>query len=249
MIKLKTPEEIEIMAEAGAKLSRVKNALVKATKVGVSASEIESLAQKLIKEEGAVPSFDKVKDYKWATCICVNEVVVHGIPHPEIIFKEGDLVSIDVGLYYKGFHSDTSVSVGLNLSPENQRFLNIGKNAFEKALSKVKAGNHIYDISLAIEDTIEDAGYSTIKALVGHGVGRDLHEEPQIPCFVPDKIENSPVIKVGMVLAVEVMYAMGSDKVEVLKDGWTIAMRDGKIAGLIEETIAVTDKGVKVLTR
>lgn len=249
MIKLKTPQEIGIMAQAGKKLSRVKNALALAVKEGVSASDIEALAQKLIKEEGAVPSFDKVKDYKWATCICVNEAVVHGIPHPEIIFKKGDLVSIDVGLYYNGFHSDTSISVGVDLSKENQRFLNIGKNALEKAISKVKVGNHIYDISLAIEDTIEDAGYSTIKALVGHGVGRELHEEPQIPCFVPDRIENSPEIKVGMVLAVEVMYAMGSDKVEVLKDGWTIAMRDGKIAGLFEETVAVTEKGVRVLTR
>lgn len=249
MIKLKTPEEIEIMAEAGKKLSRVKNALAKATKVGVNAKEIEDLAMKLIKEEGAEASFSKVKDYKWATCISVNEVVVHGIPHEEIVFKDGDLVSIDVGLYWKGFHSDTSISVGLNLSPENQKFLNIGKNALEKALSKVKVGNHIYDISLAIEDTIENAGYSTIKALVGHGVGRDLHEEPQIPCFVPDKIENSPLIVKGMVLAVEVMYAMGGDKVEVLEDGWTIAMRDGKIAGLFEETIAVLEKGTKVLTR
>jgi methionyl aminopeptidase len=249
MIKLKTPEEIEIMATAGAKLSRVKNALVLAVKEDVNAKEIEDLAMKLIKEEGAEPSFNKVKDYKWATCICVNEVVVHGIPHKEIVFKKGDLVSIDVGLYYKGFHSDTSVSVGVDLSPVNQKFLNIGKNALEKALAKVKAGNHIYDISLAIEDTIEDAGYSTIKALVGHGVGHELHEEPQIPCFVPDRIENSPEIVPGMVLAVEVMYAMGAGKVEVLNDGWTIAMRDGKIAGLFEETVAVTEKGTKVLTR
>lgn len=249
MIKLKTPEEIEIMAEAGKKLSRVKNALALAVKAGVSASQIEDLAQELIKAEGAEASFSKVKDYKWATCICVNEVVVHGIPHSSIIFKNGDLVSVDVGLYWKGFHSDTSISVGINLSPENQKFLNIGKNALEKALSKVKAGNHIYDISLAIEDTIESAGYNTIKALVGHGVGRELHEEPQIPCFLPDKIENSPLIVEGMVLAVEVMYVMGEDKIEVLEDGWTIATRDGKIAGLFEETIAVSQKGSKVLTR
>lgn len=251
MIKLKTPEEIKIMAEAGEKLSRVKDALAKRVGEGVSAKEIEDLAMDLIENEGAEPSFNKVKDYKWATCINVNDVVVHGIPHSEIVFKKGDLVSVDVGLFWKGFHSDTSISVGIDLSDENKRFLNVGKNALEKALAKVKVGNYIYDISRAMEETVESAGYSTIKALVGHGVGRDLHEEPQIPCFIPkgEKIEDSPKIVPGMVLAVEVMYVMGSDKVEVLNDGWTIATRDGKIAGLFEETVAVTEKGIKVLTR
>ena len=237
------------MAEGGKKLARVKNALAQATKTGVRASDIEELAVKLIKEEGAECSFKKVPGYHWATCINVNEGLVHGIPVSSLIFKKGDLVSIDVGVYHKGFHTDTSISVGIDLSPENQRFFNTGRETLNKALKAVKAGNYIYDISEVIEDSVEGAGYTTIKALVGHGVGRELHEDPQIPCFVPAPREESPQIKPGMVLAVEVMYAMGSDKVEISKDGWTIVMRDGKISGLFEDTVAVTASGPKVLTR
>jgi len=250
MIKIKTDEEMEIMAEGGAKLGRVKNALAAAVKKGVTALDIENLAMKLIKEEGAEPSFNKEPNYYWATCVNVNEGLVHGIPTKEVVFKDGDLVKIDVGIYYKGFHNDTSISVGINPSPDNKRFLHIGELALNKALKEVREGSYLYAISKAIQDTVEGAGYSTIKALVGHGVGRKLHEDPQIPCFVPGGyVKESPKIKKGMTLAVEVMYAQGSDKVEILNDGWTIAMRDGKISGLFEETIAVTSKGSKVLTR
>lgn len=250
MIKIKTPEEIQIMAEGGAKLGRVKKALAAEVKAGVSAMDIENLAMKLIAQEGAEPSFNKEPNYYWATCVNVNAGIVHGIPTKEVVFKDGDIVKIDVGIYYKGFHNDTSISVGINPSPENKRFLYIGQLALDKALKQVREGNYLYAISKAIEDTVEGAGYSTIKALVGHGVGRHLHEDPQIPCFVPGGyVEDSPKIKPGMTLAVEVMYAAGSDKVEIEKDGWTIAMRDGKISGLFEETVAVTDEGTKVLTR
>lgn len=247
-IKIKTSEEIKIMAEGGAKLHRIKNALAAAVKAGVTAADIEALAVKLIKEEGAENSFDKVPGYSWATCITVNEGLVHGIPVKTLVFKDGDMVKVDVGIYFKGFHTDTSLSVGINLSPENQKFLNVGKMALEKAIKRAQIGAYLYEISEAIEDTIEGAGYTTIKALVGHGVGRELHEDPQIPCFVPGKIEDSVKIREGMVLAIEVMYALGSDKVEVLEDGWTIAMRDGKMSGLFEETVAVTINGPKVLT-
>ena len=249
MINLKTPAEIQIMLEGGKKLARVKKTLGKAVKAGVRASEIEELAMKLIKAEGAEPSFNKVPGYSWATCISVNEGLVHGIPTKELVFKDGDLVSVDVGLYFKGFHTDTSISVGIALSPANKKFLNIGLNALEKAISKAQVGNYIYDISEAIESTVEAAGYTVVKALVGHGVGRELHEDPQIPCFVPGRISDSPKIVPGMVLAIEVMYAVGSDKVRVLEDGWTIAMRDGKMSGLFEDSVAVTTKGPIVLTR
>ncbi len=191
----------------------------------------------------------KVPGYSWATCINVNKGLVHGIPTSGVVFKKGDLVSVDVGVYFKGFHTDTSISVGIDLSPESQRFFDVGQETLNKALKVVKAGNHVYDISKTIEKEIESAGYTTIKALVGHGVGRELHEEPQIPCFLPGRPEESPRIEKGMVFAVEVMYSMGSDKVEILEDGWTIGMRDGKISGLFEDTVAVTEKGSRVLTR
>lgn len=249
MIQIKTPEEIEIMAEGGKKLARVKNTLKEAVKPGVSSLDIENLAVKLINKEGAEGSFNKVPGYSWMTCISVNEQVVHGIPRKDVIFKTGDVVSIDVGLYFKGFHTDTSVTVGIDVDPDVKKFLNIGQEALNKAIKTAKVGNHLFAISNAIESTVEGAGYSTIKALVGHGVGRELHEDPQIPCFVPGRIEDSPKIELGMVLAIEVMYVQGSDKVEVLPDGWTISTRDGKIAALFEETVAVTPKGPKVLTR
>jgi methionyl aminopeptidase len=249
MIQIKTEAEMETMAEGGAKLGRVKKILADAIGPGVSAMDIENLAMKTIKDEGAEASFDKVPGYHWATCINVNEGLVHGIPTKDMVFKKGDVVSVDVGIFYKGFHTDTSITVGVDLPPEKQKFLNVGRETLQKALKMVRVGNHIFDISKVIEDSIEGAGYSTIKALVGHGVGRELHEDPQIPCFVPGRIEDSPVIKEGMVLAIEIMYAQGSDKVEILEDGWTIAMRDGKISGLFEDTIAVTEKGPRVITR
>jgi methionyl aminopeptidase len=249
MINIKTPEEIRLMSEGGKKLGRIKKALAGAVKEGIRASDIEELAVKLIKEEGAEPSFMKVPGYFWATCVNVNEGLVHGIPVSNVIFRKGDIVSIDVGVYYKGFHTDTSISVGIDLSSENKHFYNTGKEALACAIKEAKEGNFIYDISKAIEDTIEKEGYTTIKALVGHGVGRDLHEDPQIPCFTPVPRQESARIKNGMVLAIEVMYAAGSDKVEVLSDGWTIAMRDGKISGLFEDSVAVTEAGTLVLTR
>jgi methionyl aminopeptidase len=248
-IKIKTEADVEIMAEGGKKLARVKKTLKEAIKVGVSALEVEELARKLIKSEGAEGSFDKVPGYSWVTCINVNEGLVHGIPSKDMVFKKGDVVSVDVGLYFNGFHSDTSFSVGLEATPEVKKFLNIGQNALEAAIKAAKVGNYIYSISEATESTLEAQGYTPVKALVGHGVGRELHEDPQIPCFVPGRITDSPRIEAGMVLAIEIMYALGSDKVEVLEDGWTIAMRDGKISALFEETVAVTLKGPKVLTR
>lgn len=247
-IRLKSPEEIIIMAEGGAKLRHVKNALAKKVAAGVTALDIENLAQELIKKEGAEPSFDKVPGYRWATCICVNEQLVHGIPKKTTLFKKGDLVSIDVGLYYKGFHTDTSVSVGIDLDSDTQRFLEAGRRALNKAIAEAKPGKYIFDISEAIQDSIEAAGYTPIRALVGHGVGRELHEEPQIPCFVPEGAGRGEKIVPGMVLAIEIMYALGAPDVGVLSDGWTIAMRDGKISALFEETVAVTPRGHQVLT-
>src|SRR3989304_2115452 len=247
-IFVKSASDIEIMKEGGKKLGRVKKGLLKAVKVGVRASEIEELAQKLIKEEGAKPSFAMVPGYSWATCINVNEGLVHGIPKAEIVFKEKDVVSVDVGLFYKGFHTDTSFSVGLGVDETAKKFLKTGKGALEKAIDEAKAGNRVYDISQAIEDTIKAEGYSPIKALVGHGVGRELHEGPQIPCFTLGKRQESPEIAPGMVLAIEVMYAQGSPEVEIASDGWTISMRDGKIAALYEETVAINSHGHFVLT-
>lgn len=244
---LKTPEEVKIMAEGGKKLSRVKKGLREAVKVGVSALDVENLAMELIKKEGAEASFAKVPGYKWATCINVNEGVVHGIPKAEMIFKDSDIVSVDVGLFYKGFHTDTSFSVLLGKNSEHQQFLDIGQAALNNAIKKAKAGRVLGDISEAIETTLLRAKCYPIEALVGHGIGRDLHEDPMIPGYTGYRGEDFK-LKEGVVLAIEVMYTMGSSEVETAPDGWTIRTKDGKISALFEETVAVTKDGSFVLT-
>jgi methionyl aminopeptidase len=245
----KTPDELRLMIEGGKKLARVKNRLIEAVGVGVTAADIENLATDLIAKEGGEPSFKRVPGYHWSTCVNINEGVVHGIPKPEVKFKQGDVVSVDVGMYYKSFHTDTSFTVGLKVGREIDKFLKAGEQALKRAIAKAKVGSRIYDISEAIESSLVPFGYNPVKALVGHGVGRELHEEPQIPGITYAGRENSPVIPDGATLAIEVIYSMGSPDIEIAHDGWTLSIRDGKISALYEETIAVTKKGTIVLTR
>lgn len=247
-ILLKTPSEIKIMSEGGSKLARVKKALKEVVLEGVSAKEIDDLADALIEKEGGKPSFKMVPGYHWATCINVNEGVVHGIPKKQIVFKRGDVVSIDVGLFYKGFHTDTSFTVGIEVDSVKAKFLETGRLALRDAISNAGPGKRIYDISAAIEKEITRRGYSPVRTLVGHGVGRALHEEPQIPCFTSGKREKSPEIVAGMTLAIEVMYAQGLPNVKLASDGWTITSSDGTITALFEESVAVTKNGPLVLT-
>ncbi len=246
---LLTPEQFKIMEEGGKILNSVKLALKDAAKIGVSAAEIDSLAEKLILEAGAEPNFKNVNDYSWSTCISVNDGVVHGIPHKEIVFKDGDLVSIDLGVLYKGLNTDTSISFGLNPSEKLQRFIKAGKEAFQNAVSAIKPNNsYVYDISKGMEDVLLKYGYSPILDLTGHGIGKNLHEEPYIPCFTSGLRIESPKIIPGMAIAVEVMYTEGSPDLIKENDGWTISTQDGKIAGLFEDTIIVTEKGYKIVT-
>jgi len=247
-IILKTEREIEIMLEGGRKLAKVKNALRDAVKVGGTASEIDKLAEELIEKEGGKPSFKMVPNYYWSTCVNVNEGIVHGIPHPNILFKKGDVVSIDVGMFYKGFHTDTSISLGLDVDSDTAGFLAIGKNTLASAISKAVAGNYIYDISAETERNLKSAKLNPVRDLVGHGVGKSLHEAPEIPCFTYGRRENSPLIEVGAVLAIEIMYTYGSGELVLENDGWTISTRDAKISALFEDTIAVTKKGPLLLT-
>lgn len=245
----KTKKEIEIMAEGGKKLAKIKKSLTEKINEGVNAQEIEELAEILIKETGGKASFKMVPRYKWTTCVNVNEGVVHGIPKKETVFKKGDVVSVDIGLFYKGFHTDTSISVGIKPNSETEDFLKTGKLALDNAIDKAQVNNKIFDISKAIQNTIENAGLVPIRALVGHGIGRSLHETPQIPCFVEGDKDDSPTIPEGAVLAIEVMYTLKKPDVKVSADGWTILTRDGKITGLFEETVAITAGGPLVLTK
>ena len=246
---LKTPEELDIMEEGGKKLHLVKVALEKEANIGISADKIDNLAESMILDLGGKPSFKMVRGYSWTTCINVNNGIVHGIPTKDLIFNDGDLVSIDLGMYYKGFHTDTSISFDLNGDQTVKKFLKTGRLAYQKAVSTVKPNNsYIYDISKAIEETITKNGYSPVIDLTGHGIGKNLHENPYIPCFTEGRREESEKIVPGMALAIEVMYTEGDPDLVKENDGWTISTADGKIAGLFEDTIIVTQKGYKIIT-
>ena len=247
-VTIKTPSQIKLMEEGGKRLARIKTKLKESIEVGVSASEIELSATKLIEKEGGKPSFKMVQGYNWSTCINVNAGLVHGIPKSSIIFSPDDIVSVDVGLYFKGFHTDTSFTVYLGKDEKIVEFLAVGKEALRAAINKTRAGGRVYDLSKVMQDTIEKAKLTPIRALVGHGIGRQLHEEPQIPCFVYGEKINSPGLVEGMAIAIEVMYAKGNKAVELASDKWTITTSDGKISALFEETVLVTKKGPRVLT-
>lgn len=248
VVKIKTQTQLKIMAEAGKKLAKIKNELKLFVKEGENALNVEDLATRLIKREGAKPSFKMVKGYSWATCVNVNDGVVHGIPKKSIVFNKGDVVSVDVGIYFNGFHSDTSFSKAILPNEQIKIFLSVGQSALNAAIRKAKPGNRIYDLSEAMQKVIEEAGFSPIRALIGHGIGKKLHEAPPIPCFVNERRENTVEIVPGCVFAIEAMYTQGNSDVYIDYDGWTIKTKDGKISGLFEETVAIYKDGPRVLT-
>ncbi len=253
----KAPEEIAVMREGGKKLGEVLQKLLDKATSGVALTEIELFAQQLIAEAGGVASFQTVKNYKWATCLCVNDVVVHG-PPSSYRLKDGDVLTIDVGLLYKGFHTDTAwTKLIQNSKPpaggqnyeEKEKFLKIGEEALWKAIAQAKAGNRIGHISREIQSTIEGAGYSVVRALVGHGVGNELHEAPQIPGYLQVPINETLELVLGMTLAVEIIYAMGDGAVDYSKhDGWTIATRDRSLSAVFEHTVVITAGKPELLT-
>jgi len=248
---LKTPQEIELIVENGTKLSEIMKDLVAFSKVGTKLIEIEDLAVKLMHDAGGKPGFAMVPGYHWATCININEGIVHGIPTDREI-KEGDLVTIDTGMFYKGFHSDMAESFLVGESQyekEIKQFLQAGQKALQLALEQAKPGNRIGHISAVIQRTIESAGYSVSFDLTGHGVGRTLHEYPQIPGILTVELEQTPVIKPGMTLAIEVIYAMGEpDIVTDERDGWTINMADGSLSAVFEKSVGITGDGNVLIT-
>ncbi len=251
MIPLKTEEEIEIMREGGRRLARVFDQVLKEAKPGLKTKRLDEQAEALIKKEKGKPSFKMVPGYHWSTCININQGVVHGIPGGYRL-KEGDLLSLDAGIFYQRFHTDKATTIVVGSGKwlvKSEEFLEAGKRALEKAIEMVRPGNYLGQISKVIEEEIKKAGFSPVRALTGHGVGRKLHEEPQIPCFFEGEVEKTPKLKKGMTLAIEIIYNLGLPEVVLTSDGWTIKTKDGKIAGLFEETVAVTAGGPLVLTR
>lgn len=254
MIHRKTKEEIAVMFEGGQKLGTILQMLVSFAQPGIKLSEIEKYANDLIDKSGGTASFKTVQGYHWATCLCVNEVVVHGIPTPRVLI-DGDMLTIDIGLVFGGFHTDTAWTkiVGLDNSPEKlkkEQFLQIGQKALEQAIGLAKIGSHIGDISSSTQRIIEGAGYGIVKSLVGHGVGHELHEDPQVPNYLRGNIENTYQFQGGETIAIEPIYTMGNSSVVYDNDdGWTIATRDRSLSAVFEHSLAVTEGGPLVLTK
>jgi len=250
MITYKTEEEIEIMAEGGKKLKAAMKRLLPLVKAGVTTEYVDKMAEKFIREEGAEPSFTRVDGYKWTICATINEQVVHTPPSKRKL-AEGDLFTIDIGAYYKGFHTDHSTSfvIGEKPTPEVKRFLEVGEDALQKAIAQAVVGNRIGHISKAIEETVEGAGYYIMEQLTGHGVGHELHEDPFIPGFLSRPIEKTMKLRQGMVLAIEVIYSMGTRDIAYEKGGdWSIVTADGSLSACFEHTVAVYEKNTVVLT-
>jgi len=248
-IDIKKDKTLKVMAEGGKRLSAVLDELVHFTKVGTNFLEIEEKAYRDLKKSGGIPGFTTVEDYRWATCLNVNDGIVHGIPKDYTI-KDSDLVSIDIGLLYEGWHTDMSFSFQVGTqTPRVQRFLQAGKESLNNAFKQVRTGKRVGNISEAMDSTLRKYGYQGMPELTGHGIGRELHEYPPIPCVPWQPIKQTPMLKKNMTIAIEVIYVEGdTDYYTSKEDGWTIMAADGKMAAVFEKTIAVTDDGYFLLT-
>ncbi len=240
-------KKLKVMKEGGKMLSDIRNQLADAVKPGVAPVEIENLANTLIKKTGGQASFKTVPDYHHATCINVNDGLVHGIPS-QIPFKDSDLVSIDLGLLYKNYHTDTSTTVVAgNPKKDLEKFINTGWQALSAGIKKAQAGNKVSDISRAIEEVIVSSGYTPVRDLTGHGIGKKLHQDPYIPNYFDPKNSDFE-LKAGQAMAIEPMYTQGSEKIKLLDDNWTITTKDGSLSALVEHTIFITQDGPIILT-
>ena len=220
------------------------------TQIGATPLELETKTQEMIKEAGAKPSFTTVDNYQWATCINVGASTVHGIPTSTVPFVDGDVVTVDLGVYYKGYHLDGAFTkiVGPPCK-ESQQVIDGGLAAIKAALSQVKPGNRIGHISRATEQALKKHGLTSFQELTGHGVGRQLHEDPMIPNQLNCALETTPQLVIGQTLAIEMIYTAGKPHLLLEEDGWTIKTKDDKLSGVFEETVEVTHDGYSILTK
>jgi methionyl aminopeptidase len=249
-IRVKNAKEIETMKEGGRRLKKVVKKLLPEVKEGISTDKINQAAEKFIKELGGYPSFKKIKGYHWATCLSINNQIVH-TPPSERVLRKGDILTVDMGMYYQGYHTDwaTTIIVGEGKNPQVKRFLDVGKRTLFKAIEQLKIGNYIGHISQAIENNILKNGYFVIKQLTGHGIGRDLHEEPYVPCFLNETIEKTPKIIEGAVLAIEIIYSQKETSIRCEKGNkWSLVTENGSLAACFEKTVALSKNNPLILT-
>lgn len=246
-VTIKTAREVELMREAGRILAQVHDELGKIVRPGISTYEIDKEGEKLIRSFGCEPSFLNYNGYPASICVSVNEEVVHGIPSHKRILKDGDIVSLDAGVIYKGYHSDAARTHAVgNISPKAAKLIEVTKHSFFEGIKFAKPGNHLHQISGAIDAYVSGFGYGIVRSLVGHGIGRNLHEDPQIPNFA----QKSKGIRLvpGMTLAVEPMVNMGTYNVCWLDDDWTVVSADGSLSAHYENTILITEDGCEILS-
>lgn len=247
MITLRSKHEIELLREAGKIVAQAHAAVKEAIKPGISTYELDKIAYDVIIKHKAEPSFLGYQGFPASICASRNEAVVHGIPSKEIVLMEGDIISIDIGAYKNGYHGDSAKThpVG-KISAEDELLIRETRNSFYKGIELAIAGNRLSDISNAIQKHVEAFGLSVVRDLVGHGVGRNMHEDPPVPNYGPPG--KGPRLQTGMVLAIEPMINQGVYDIYVLEDNWTIVTDDGKKSAHYEHTIAITDNGPQILT-
>lgn len=247
MIIKKTPNQIEEMAEAGRLSAKVLREVGARVKPGVSTAELDRIAEMIIRMEGGIPAFKGYGGFPGSICASVNDQIVHGIPSNSVILQEGDILSIDTGAIVKGWVGDNAWTYPVGkIPPEKKRLLEVTEQCMWAGIEAARPGNHLGDIGHAIQEIAERAGYGVVREYVGHGVGRDMHEDPNVPNY--GRKHTGIKLEPGMVIAIEPMINIGTYKTKVMSDGWLVCTRDGKPSAHFEKTVAITEDGPRVLT-
>lgn len=248
MITLKSPREIELMARAGAIVAGTLELVGRMVEPGITTEALDTAAERFIRSHpGAAPSFKGLYGFPKSLCISINEEIVHGIPSPQRVLQEGNIVSVDVGVFLNGFHADAAATFPVGeIAPEARRLLAVTQEALAAGLAQARLGNHVGDIGHAVQTVAEGAGFGVVRELVGHGVGQRMHEDPQVPNHGQPR--RGPRLQEGMTIAVEPMITMGGYATRMLEDKWTVVTADGSLSAHFEHTVAVTRNGPRILT-
>ena len=247
MISLKSERELDLMRKAGKIVAQILDEMIAMTKPGVTTGDLDRLAEARTKELGALPAFKGYHGFPATVCISVNDEVVHGIPSPKRVLKDGDIVGLDFGVIYQGWFGDSARTVPVGgISAKAQKLIDVTRESLNLGIQQCREGNRVFDIGHAVQNYVEGFGYSVVREFVGHGIGRALHEEPQVPNYGPKG--KGLVLKAGMVLAIEPMINAGSHEVKVLSDGWTAVTTDHSLSAHFEHTVAITPNGPEILT-
>jgi methionyl aminopeptidase len=246
-IILKLPDEIEKARASNLIVAEVLSRLREKVKPGVKTKDLDKFAEEIAEKRGAKPAFKGYRGYPHSLCISINEVVVHGMPSKRVL-EEGDIVGLDFGVYYQGFCGDSAITLPVGKVTQNaSRLMQVTEQSLYAGIEQAKRGNRLGDISAAVQSVVEGAGYSVVRDFVGHGIGKNLHEEPQIPNF--GEKGRGIELKSGMILAIEPMVNEGKYKVQVLLDGWTVVTKDGSLSAHFEHSVAITDNGPDILSK